>query len=315
MKGQKHERTLDELIRDPVTFRDAVHAFDPEHYQRCQSIATPYYQAYHRNKEARLSALQELCRRMNRSTFVVSTFNTGFTSMLANWAASCDRHHIDCRAATILFPMDKNADHFARGLGFETYYDGASYGDLPTKYSEAFGDADFVKCMFIKTAMIQDLLLLGYDVLLHDIDMVWFKDPLPYLQAKATEQDHDFLFMYDGINPLYQPLYYNSGFAYIKNNEFSRYTWQLVFDSYDWMIYYASNQVVVNIVINALRERGLRTHRLAEHKFVNGHVVVKAIKEGVRLAAPEYVVHMSWTANLTHKVERFKQHGMWYLQA
>jgi len=80
------------------------------------------------------------------------------------------------------------------------------------------------------------------------------------------------------------------------------------------MVYYQSNQVVVNIVVNALRDRGLRTQRLAEDKFVNGHVVVKAMKEGVRLSEPEYVVHMSWTANLTHKVERLKQYGMWYLE-
>lgn len=309
----RNDRTLDDLKRGPVVFRDTLRPFSAESYQYSQSIARPYYQAYNRNKAERLAVLRELCRRMDRDTFVASTFNKGFTSMLANWAASCDRHHIDCRAATILFPMDEDADRFARDLGFATYFDGTSYGELPTEPSKAFGDADFVKCMFIKTAMIQDLLVLGHDVLLHDIDMVWFKDPLPYLRAQAKEQGHDFLFMYDGINPLYQPLYYNSGFAYINNNEFSRYAWQLIFDSYDWMVYYQSNQVVVNIVINALRERGLRTLRLAENKFVNGHIVVKAIKEGVRLAEPEYVVHMSWTANLSHKIERLKQHGMWYL--
>ena len=74
---------------------------------------------------------------------------------------------------------------------------------------------------FPKIAMVMDVLDLGFDLLMQDIDLVWFRDPVPPLRAEAKEQDVDFQFMRD-VNPLYAPLLYNSGFVYVRSNERSR---------------------------------------------------------------------------------------------
>ena len=233
--------------------------------------------------------------------------------MFENWAASCDRRGIDCRAFTLLFPMDEDADAFARKLGFQTYFDGVSYGDLPKEAAEAFGDDDFRKCMFAKIATTQDMLEIGADIIRQDVDMVWLHDPRSDLTRRMDRESLDFLFMDDGPNPLYQPLHYNSGFVCIRNNPCVRYAWDLVFSNYARILHYGGEQRLINVVLNFLRNRGLRCDRLPEDIYVNGHVISKAMRDDEPLPASSAVIHTSWTANIEPKLIHLERFGHWYL--
>ena len=255
--------------------------------------------------------MRRIVDQLGVSTVAVSSFNAGYGPMFLNWAASCDRHGIPCRDFTILFPTDEEADRMARDRGFVTYFDSGSLGTLPTNAAAKFGDHDFALAMFPKIAVTLDMLELGVDVLRQDMDLVWFENPLPALAARARQEDLDFLFMRD-FNKLFQPLYYNTGFVFIRNNDFSRFTWKTVFDALPAVLYLRSEQAVVDTVIACYKERGLRAERLPE-AYVDGQLLIAADVDGEPLPDPRIVAHMSWTVNLEAKIERFEKLGLWYV--
>ncbi len=306
-------RKIGDLARYPVVFDPIGTKWDKEQRARCESFAKPFYEAHRQHKAMRLYRLWRTCQGLGRRSFVVSMFNDGYQSMFENWVASCDRHGVDCRATTILFAIDADADRRARDRGFATFYDGVSYGDLPRERSTAFGDERGVRTRFIKLAMVQDMLELGHDILLQDIDMVWLRDPLPGLVAAAERDGLDFQFMDDGFNNYHQPLHYNSGFVFIRNNEFSRFAWRQIYDNFARCVYLSGDQRLINIVVDSLRSRGLRTRALPQNRFVNGHLIHEVNRKGIDLPPDKWVVHASWTANMETKIELLKQHGLWYL--
>ena len=120
------------------------------------------------------------------------------------------------------------------------------------------------------------------------------------------------MFMNDGVNARFQPLYYNSGFFHIRNTVFSVKTWNKLFDNYDKVFTYRSQQEPLNIILNNYRNRGLRTFRLDESLFVNGHLFTPNKKYS--LSDETYVVHASWTGNLKEKLRNLKSMDLWYLE-
>jgi hypothetical protein len=129
----------------------------------------------------------------------------------------------------------------------------------------------------------------------------------------ASKYAYDFLFMFDGGNPRFQPLYYNSGFVYVRNTDFSRRTWQVIFDNYDKVWQYRSQQVPVNIIMNAFRERGLRTNVLDEYQYLNGHLITPDGKNMSKIKTETKVIHVSWTGNLEFKIKKLKENKIWFL--
>ncbi len=280
---------------------------------RLRAVAEPYYDAYRRCAGERLERLAEIRAGLEQGPLLVTTFNEGFSDLFRNWEASCRAHAIDPRGFSIVFPMDEAADALARRMGFETYYDGVCYGKLPRNSVSVYGNDDYARCMFIKTAIVQDALQLDSDVLFQDIDVVWRRDPRSYLSLRARQEDLDFQFMYDGPNARFQPLHFNTGFFFVSSNALSRCAWSVVFEHLVEAFDFRSQQAVVNIVMSCLRERGLRAERLSETCFVNGHATPIGPEGPAALAPDLFVVHASWTHNLAFKLEKLRSYGLWYL--
>ena len=307
--------SLTDFAVPPPAYFDEMsgYPYDEKGRRNCEAQAAPYYAAFERNKGARRQKLNAIREKLAPGPVLVSTFNWGFRCLVENWAASCDRHGIDCRSFTLLFPMDEEADAFARGLGFQTYFDGTSYGQQPKEAAGAFGDGKFRMALFAKLAATQDMLRIGADVLRQDVDLVWLRDPRPYLTRRMKCDALDFQFMDDGPNGLYRPLHLNSGFACIANTASARFAWDLVFSNYARVIHFGSEQRVINIILCFLAGRGLRCDRLPEMEFVNGHVIVNALKGSQEMPEGSFVIHASWTHNLEQKLERLKTLGLWYI--
>lgn len=274
--------------------------------------AKPFYEKYYYKKTERLQKIRALCGNLNTDTYVISTFNEPYIILFQNFIASCDQNGINIRDKAIMFPMDAPSYKACLDLNITAYFEEGVYGPTTSKHGN-YGDSDFRTCMFMKNAVIQDMMELGFDLLFQDIDMVWLNDPIPYLEQLTELNKYDFLFMYDGKNLRFQPLYYNSGFCYIRNNDFSRYTWQVIFDHYDMVWRYGSQQIPVNIVINCFREKGLRTNLLDEDKFLNGHNVKPDKSRIHNIKKDTFVIHVSWTGNLSYKLMKLRENELWYL--
>ncbi|MEM7584916.1 MAG: putative nucleotide-diphospho-sugar transferase [Acidobacteriota bacterium] len=282
-----------------------------EHYPTVEARAASLAQGFERRRPERRERLRRIVEDLGEGVLAVSSFNAGYLGMFENWVASCDRHGIPSRRFTVLFPTDEEADRRARELGFATYFDGESMGDVPRHAHATYGDIDFGLAMFPKVAALQDLLELGVDLVRQDMDLVWFEDPRPGLEARAREGDFDLLFMRD-MSPRFQPLYYNSGFVFVRSNELTRATFQALYEAMPAVLMVRSEQQILNQIVACHRERGLRTALLPD-AYVDGQLMNHAIFRDRPLPERPIVAHANWTANLDEKIERLRSCGWWYL--
>lgn len=281
---------------------------DPSRSKPPSPIAEQLQRAYAAEEDRRRYRLGKLLAGAARENLVlVMMSNRGYSDLFDNWVRSCDLNGLDVQSWSVLFAADEDAAANGARQGFRTYLDTASYGTQPRDAMKVFGNSDFRKLMFQKTAIVHDVLCLGYDVLFQDVDMVWRKDPVPYLLDEAAV-DFDARFMYDGRNALHAPLHANTGFFLLRNRPVVRTFWAKALAGYAEMARCGSQQAVVNAM---LAKDAMRVDILPESDFANGHLF--SIDKPSRLPADPYVIHCSWTANHEHKLAKYRREGLWYL--
>ena len=261
----------------------------------------------HRERsESRLAALARVLPSADGPVLVMMA-NAGYRDLFTNWVRSCERAGVDARNWAVLLGTDEDVVVHAEQLGFRTFFDPESYGVMPENSVRVFGDNDFRRLMFPKTAIVQDVLQLNRDVLFQDVDVVWNRDPRPLLVPREGE-DWDARFMYDGKNPIHGPLHVNTGFFYLRNTPAVRRFWSQVLDEYPQVIKCGSQQRVVNQV---LAEGGVEVQMLSEQTFTNGHLL--RAKAPWRMPPNPAVIHCSWTGNWQQKLDKYRMAGLWYL--
>ena len=93
-------------------------------------------------------------------------------------------------------------------------------------------------------------LLLGYDVLFQDVDIVWLtpdRDPLRFFQDESSKLSHfDVIFQHDGANSIrYAPYSANSGFYYARANKRTQYLFTSLLYHSDLIMTWDSHQQVL----------------------------------------------------------------------
>ncbi len=292
---------------DDRPLRNTIDLSDPT--RRANERLDPY----RRHADARRGRLRELRERLEPGALLAMTCNAPYATLLENWHASCLSNDIDVRSRTVLFPMDREADAVGRALGYATFFDPDSYGIYESRSDVAFGDRQWLDCLFMKNAVMGDMLAAGFDVLFQDVDMVWRRDPLPLLSKKADRERWDFMFQRTGPNAKFQPTFFNSGFVFARSNEFSRHAWEQVLENQLYVYLFKSQQAPLNVLMGVYRERGLRVCGLPPEGFVNGHQLPSEPPEGP-LHPQAYVIHFNWTADLAAKLDRLRRLGVWYLE-
>lgn len=272
---------------------------------------TDLWTTWESRRPRRASELAPLLRRSHRGNAVLAmTLNRGHADLLENWVRSCEAHAIEVRSWTVIFALDDvTAERFA-AMGFAVHCDTESYGVVSPEAAREFGDDTFVQMLFPMTAVVQDVLSLGYDVLYQDVDVVWRKDPAEFLFSSARRR-FDAQFMYDGPNPAYGPRHVNSGFFFLRNSRPSRRFWETVFDNFDRMVHERSQQRVINSVLASPTCLDLALDVLPEADFANGHLFTWDDASG--LPEDPCVVHCSWTSNIDHKIRKYRRADLWYL--
>jgi hypothetical protein len=113
------------------------------------------------------------------------------------------------------------------------------YASVSKKASQDYLDRVFVDMMWYKAFSIYLVLRRGINVLFQDVDLVWFRDPMPYFHdyrartQERSEQTGAFVeafFSDDGQRSMrYTPFYANSGFYYLVASERSTYfAWSIM---------------------------------------------------------------------------------------
>lgn len=172
--------------------------------------------------------------------------------------------------------------------------------------------------MYAKVIAAHLVISLGYNMLFQDVDVVWYKNPLEFLQSSFP--DADMLFQEDGARSArYAPYSANSGFYFVRYNEQTRHLMTRMLYSGDTIVTSGSHQQALNsLLAEHASLYGLRVKVLPGHDFPGGFHFHrdKEFMRGllVRRTRQPFLFHMSWTRNKEDKLKFLEQMGLWYVK-
>mmetsp|Transcript_25099 Transcript_25099/g.32425 ORF Transcript_25099/g.32425 Transcript_25099/m.32425 type:complete len:430 (+) Transcript_25099:82-1371(+) len=232
---------------------------------------------------------------------VTMAVNEGQLYLFLNWFCSCLHINIDPRKYTYMIPTDKGSHDVLVENGFHveplTWMVDAGVKISPTYdgLANAYGHT-FINSVVIFG--IGSLIEKKYPVLYSDVDLVWLRDPIPFL-LEASQQ-RDILGMHSQWKDATGPL--NTGFAYIspsfKSQIFIKTLENLT------LVKIKSDQQLWNKAIRHTQFRQLVYRSLPRHLFNLFWFPDKP----PAISNETYVMH---ALSLT-KAQRFRKYGYWY---
>jgi len=293
----------------PLSARQTWHR--PATIQRAKSVGVttpaergPRQRAFDADRTLRNAAFKQQLQRLAtpQNTVVVMLTNTGQSGMLWNFGCRCEHRGIPWKNGTVVYALDSEIETTLRSRGVTTrrspeveIHDAA----------KTFSDAQFAKVVFWKNAVVHDVLSMGFNVLFQDVDVVWKQDPRQWFES--ADPTVDIFWTYDGGNSAQQPLYVNSGFFYVRNNERTRAFWEEAY-----LNGHRGNSqqgTLEKLLVHHYFNNGLQLHVL-DDRFVNGHLLPLG-KKNPNVPEDWIVAHASWAYNQATKVEKFKAFGEW----
>ncbi len=284
-------------------FVDLVEGTIPDHrvYQ-----AESFHRQFQARTAERRAKLESLYSELGRpDSIIIMMFCKSFVPMFENWLISCEMHGIAPLGRLIVFCLDDHAAERAAELGAKYYFLDPEYY-APAGKSEHFGDEWFRSTILYKNAVILEALSLGASVLFQDADLIWFKDPFPYLEE--SRQHYDLQIMYDGPNPNGRPVYGNTGFMYLRPGAVTDALMETALYNSASILREGQQQFIfMRLLRYFLANKLISVHILPEHLFLNGHLF--NLETGVQPAALRWkeegiVLHYSWTGSRAEKLRK-----------
>ncbi|XP_038078723.1 UDP-D-xylose:L-fucose alpha-1,3-D-xylosyltransferase 3-like [Patiria miniata] len=231
---------------------------------------------------------------------ILATTNKAFLDFTANWLESIRR--LDTNPKILIVAEDKETQRFLYGR--PGVHVAASQG-FNTPAEQLPWDSPIYNAMVNKRpAYIYQLLQQGHDVLFSDVDTVWLRDPFPYLQGDfhvAVEEDQ------------HKPyVAYCAGFVFFraaeKTREFVREWLRRLHQSKTKI----SDQVLMNEMLTKDQIPGLKKMVMPSEIFPNGKLFFMTPGWRQQHRQSVAVVHNNWIQSKERKLQRFKEHGLWF---
>lgn len=256
---------------------------------------------------------------------VVMVVNEGEIDLFLNFACSCKLHNISLNNVIVFAGSSEILPliHATGAIGlFHT-----GYASVSKKPSVDYLDRVFVDMMWFKAFSIYLVLRRGINILFQDIDLVWFKDPMPYFhkfradnknKSDVTGSYIEAFFTDDGQRSMrYTPFYANSGFYYFTASERSEYFAWSIMIAFDAIQVLGSHQnVFTTKLVEGLSLSHRHTKILDLKEFPNGimyHHDQGYMKQLRRKEVDPYHFHMCWTQGKPDKLKNLRKASMWYL--
>jgi len=251
---------------------------------------------------------------------VVMVLNDGVMDVFLNYICSCRQHNISVERV-LVFTSNKELVPLIEATGAMGIH-ADSFAVVSKEASGVYLDKTFSDMMWYKAFSVWLVLRLKFNVLFQDVDLVWFKDPFPYLHAFVSPigLKVDSFWQDDGQRGIrYTPFYGNSGFYYIRwNPRTEHWAWSVV-TAFDVMATSGSHQNVVTMrTIEHFDLFNMSYKILSLNEFPTGvkyHEDKKFMQGMVDGSVTPYNFHMCWTSNKVDKLKYFKASSMWYLDA
>jgi hypothetical protein len=331
-----HDLALRHVSRSVAASGDYRGALIPS-----QDTTTKYWKelaAYLIGQEETLVRLDPIARAAagsNNNAVVVMAVNFGQSELFVNFICAARSRNIDVSQHMLLFATDAATVRLAQSLGVHVFDVQDAFGSMPTEAAGTYADDTFGRIVLAKIYSVQLMLMLGYDVLLQDVDVFWRRHPLPYFTDSASttfsteNQDNDnggfdLIFQDDGSRDVrFAPFFANTGFYFVKNNDRTKYLFNHLVRMGDTIQQVKCDQESMAMFLNEhVSWKGLRVKVLGRDSpegqlFPSGfhvHRRVEYMKQLMRGEVDPYVFHLSWTENKKDKVLLLQQMGEWFLQ-
>jgi Nucleotide-diphospho-sugar transferase len=254
-----------------------------------------------------------------RGPVVVMTVNKGQSELLLNFVCAAKARNLDL-ARVLVFATDRATAQLASGLGVSVFDVRGAFGNIPTKAAKAYGDDDFGRIVLAKIYCVHLLVLLGHDVLLQDVDVVWYRNPLEYF-TPARFQQFDMIFQDDGnTSPRFAPYFANTGMYFVRSNARTVHLYSYLARMGDVLRELRCDQeMIAAYLAEHVSWTGLRVKVLGARTddgllFPGGyhfHSHDDYMRQLLRGEVAPYAFHMSWTSSKHDKVKLFSQMGEW----
>jgi hypothetical protein len=248
-----------------------------------------------------------------RRTAIIMVANDGVMDLVLNFICSAKKSKIDLHDVMVFVDGEQNAN-LIQSMGGHAMY-AESLGSMPHKAAGGYLDKTFSRMMWFKMTAVYLAQAAGFNLLFQDADLVWMKDPIPWLE----NINEDVAFMDDGARtPRYTPFFTNSGFYYMKWNRKTLYFHEKMLKHAASEIGYTHSHqsVLIRHLVESHHLVGLQVLVLDQKDFPSGQMYhhnkkyMATIRDG---SFTPYVFHMCWTANRSDKVKYFKELGFWYI--
>lgn len=272
----------------------------------------------HRRKE-RIKIISSALQYPNKlqEPFVLMYINSGFLFLFQNWLCSCEKSGIKFKKILLVLAGDTGCEKFLKNQGInyvsavEWYLKGTSIR-IQKKAAAKFGWEPHGNINILGIAILNDVVQLGKTVLLMDTDIVWRRNPLPYLMAAAVKSD---IQMMHDPNRIESKGPGNTGFVFVRSNCRTRIFLD-TFVHHLWLSRYfgGSDQSCWNSLLKSPPFRLIRYTTLSEKLFINGHQfhLGQYMVPGI-LNSNYFAVHVSWTKSWDEKLPKLKKIKHWYL--
>jgi hypothetical protein len=255
-------------------------------------------------------------------TVVVMLVNFGQSTLFENFVCAARSRKLDL-SNIVMFATDPSAVEISRSLGIKVFDVQDAFGTLPEEAARVYGDAAFKRMMLAKVYCVHLVVLLGYDVLFQDVDIVWHRNPLEYFRSPKL-REFDMIAQDDGARSnRYSPWSFNTGLYFVRANPHTVFFFNMFARMGDVILKYRSHQGAMIALINEHTSwKGLRV-KIIEKDSADGvlfpggyhfHRRRDFMKRMIQGQENPYLFHISWTESKENKLLFLKQLGEWFVQ-
>ncbi|KAK9113634.1 hypothetical protein Syun_020431 [Stephania yunnanensis] len=254
-------------------------------------------------------------------TVVLAIAGNNYQEMLMSWV--CRLRHLSI-TNFVVSALDDEIYKFSVLQGLPVFRESMAPSNI--SYDDChFGTKCFQRVTKVKSRLVLRILKMGYNVLLSDVDVYWFKDPLPHLRSfgpavLAAQSDE-----YKEEGPINLPRRLNSGFYFARSDNATIAAMEKVVKHamasalseqpsfYDVLCGEGgANRLGDNMCVEP--ETNLTIHFLDRNLFPNGAyhgLWEKADVKGSCKHKGCIILHNNWISGMKKKLERQSSSGLW----
>lgn len=316
------ENTFEFKIRGKCTVENCSDCIPPTSkrmYQENKEVEM-WQELYKNTKQTRRDDLKKLLESRNISPddedpIILMVINRGYLYLFYNFICSLTYNKIDgVKERILVIPTDKETQKDIEATGIMSFYP-SWLGErllqrIDPKMAASFALGAHRWVISFQVAFLNDLLEMGYNVVLQDSDIIWIKNAFNYLKQPRFDR-LDIQMTVDGRMDFRGPG--NSGFLFIKTGCKTKRFLNTMIHLVGLIMVGRSDQILWNMLLDENIFRQLHFELLSTKYFICGFQV--NLERGIRggkLPETSIIMHASWTTDQFDKVEKFYMTDHWY---